>query len=160
MIAVIWSDRHNVLWVCAGLIMCLSKTMMFSKLIFSAAVNYLNSLHCIINVLLCFLALPKHSRLVSWILFCIFPLTRSINFMSAFLSAMLPPCQAAAPSSKVSFPVSREGFLHQPGCCLHFIFPLMYNPIHCWDTFSAFFFLRFEHRLWWWLFIFGYAVFI
>lgn len=54
-----------------------------------------------------------------------------------------PQCHVAASSSsslkKPGFlAVSREGSLHQPGCRLHFIFPLMYNPIHSSDTFSAF----------------------
>ena len=87
---------------------CLIKAHVFqthilvcSKLLNSAF--FPRSVQRIINALLCFPALLKYSGLVFWILFCIAPHISSINLMSAFLSAMLPPCQAAAWSGEVSF---------------------------------------------------------
>ena len=119
---------------------CLSKNMMVSKLAFSVGVNYFNPWCCIINTLLCFLALSKHSclNLLNFVLHNISG-HKKHKFHVSF-----PQCHVAALSSSSSkqrqgfLPVNREGLLHQLGYCLHFIFPLMYNPIHCWDIFSAF----------------------
>lgn len=109
MISVIWSDRHNMLWVCVGFIMfniTLQSYILFQITKFRRIVlSY--SMPCIIMFFCGFFVLAKSglalSLFVVWIPFCMVSHMSSINLMSAFLSAMLLPCQAAAWRSEVFF---------------------------------------------------------
>uniref|UniRef100_A0AAQ5ZDP1 Polypeptide N-acetylgalactosaminyltransferase n=1 Tax=Amphiprion ocellaris TaxID=80972 RepID=A0AAQ5ZDP1_AMPOC len=95
------------------------------------------SLRCIINVLSCFFSFAKVVSLC---------LLNSVQHIFAYkrhkFHVSFPQCHVAALSSsslkqRGFLPVSREGFLHQPGCCLHFIFNRCIIPFIP-ETHSAF----------------------
>lgn len=107
-----------------------------SKLISTFPPSWLSAVH-----IKCSFVFPGFTKVVSPCrLSC---LLRIFAYRRHKFHVSFPQCHvAASSSSSLKQPgflaVSREGFLHQPGCRLHFIFPLICNPIHSSDAFASF----------------------